>query len=244
MSNDKILSIENLEVKYGETEALSDFSLTIKDGEIYSLIGPSGCGKSTLLKVLCGIMKEYKGRIVYGNKVFSPKEIAIGYVPQQYGLLEWKTVKENIFLPFRLNKDRVLNEAEVNEIVSSLEIEDLHDRYPSQLSGGQKQRVALARAFVSQPDILLMDEPFSSLDTFTSEVSQKLFLRLWDKYKVTTLFITHNIHEAVSIGKHIIIMSKAPGKIIHSVENPLFNVDEYPEEKLRFVASIIQKTGY
>lgn len=239
-----MLSIENLEVKYGNTEALSDFSLSINDGEIYSLIGPSGCGKSTLLKVLCGILREYKGRITLHDRCFSPKEITIGYVPQQYGLLEWKTVRENIFLPFRLNKNRILKEQEVSEIICSLEIEDLLDRYPSQLSGGQKQRIALARAFVSQPDILLMDEPFSSLDTFTSEASQRLFLHLWKKYKVTTLFITHNIHEAVSIGEHIIIMSKAPGKIIHKVDNPLFNVEEYPEEKLKFVASIIQKIGY
>lgn len=239
-----MLSIENLGVRYGNTEAISNFSLTINDGEIYSLIGPSGCGKSTLLKVLCGIIKDYDGNITFKGKTFNSKDISIGYVPQQYGLLEWKTVKKNIFLPFKLNKNKVVRENEVKEIISSLEIEDLFDRYPSQLSGGQKQRVALARAFISQPDILLMDEPFSSLDTFTSEASQRLFLRLWEKYKVTTLFITHNIHEAVSIGKHIIIMSKSPGRIIHEVENPLFNATEYPEEKLRFAASIIQKTGY
>jgi len=239
-----MLSIENLGVKYGKTEALEDFSLSIKKGEIYSLIGPSGCGKSTLLKVLCGIITEYDGRIALDKKTFTPKDTSIGYVPQHYGLLEWKTVKENIYLPFRLNPNKTVKETEVNEIIHSLEIEDLMDRYPSQLSGGQKQRVALARAFISHPDILLMDEPFSSLDTFTSEASQRLFLRLWEKYKVTTLFITHNIHEAVSIGEHIIIMSKAPGKIIHEIENPLFNISEYQEEKLRFVASIIQKTGY
>ncbi|MDR3059565.1 MAG: ABC transporter ATP-binding protein [Prevotella sp.] len=239
-----MLSIENLEVKYRNTIALSDFSLTIKKGEIYSLIGPSGCGKSTLLKVLCGIIKHYGGQITFDNKAFSTKNIAIGYVPQHYGLLEWKTVKENIFLPYRLNAAKIVNEAEVSEIINSLEIDDLQDRYPSQLSGGQKQRVALARAFISKPDILLMDEPFSSLDTFTSEASQRLFLRLWEKYKVTTLFITHNIHEAVSIGEHIVVMSKSPGKIIHQVENPLFNVSEYQEEKLKFVASIIKKIGY
>jgi NitT/TauT family transport system ATP-binding protein len=239
-----MLSIQNLEVKYGNTVALSDFSLTIKRGEIYSLIGPSGCGKSTLLKVLCGIIKDYEGDIAFNDKVFSPKDVAIGYVPQQYGLLEWKTIRDNIFLSYKLNPDKVLKESEVSAIISSLEIDDLQSRYPSQLSGGQKQRVALARAFISQPDILLMDEPFSSLDTFTSEASQRLFLRLWEKYKVTTLFITHNIHEAVSIGEHIIVMSKSPGKIIHQVENPLFNVSEYQEEKLRFVASIINKIGY
>ncbi|NDV93807.1 ABC transporter ATP-binding protein [Dysgonomonas sp. 521] len=239
-----MLSIKNLEVKYGNTVALSDFSLTIKRGEIYSLIGPSGCGKSTLLKVLCGIIKDYEGDIAFNDKVFSPKDVAIGYVPQQYGLLEWKTIRDNIFLPYKLNPDKALKEPEVSAIISSLEIDDLQSRYPSQLSGGQKQRAALARAFISQPDILLMDEPFSSLDTFTSEASQRLFLRLWEKYKVTTLFITHNIHEAVSIGEHIVVMSKSPGKIIHQVENPLFNVSEYQEEKLRFVASIINKIGY
>ena len=239
-----MLSIENLEVKYGNTVALKDFSLTIKKGEIYSLIGPSGCGKSTLLKVLCGIIRNYSGQIAFNGEAFTPREVSIGYVPQHYGLLEWKTVKENIFLSYKLNSTKVLREAEVSEIINSLEIDDIQNRYPSQLSGGQKQRVALARAFISQPDILLMDEPFSSLDTFTSEASQRLFLRLWEKYKVTTLFITHNIHEAVSIGEHIIVMSKSPGRIIHQGENPLFNVSEYQEEKLRFVASIINKIGY
>jgi NitT/TauT family transport system ATP-binding protein len=239
-----MLRIENLEIKYGNTVALSDFSLSIKKGEIYSLIGPSGCGKSTLLKVLCGIIRDYNGQITFNDKAFSPKDVAIGYVPQQYGLLDWKTVKDNIFLPYKLDPGKKMRETEVSEIISSLEIEDLTGRYPSQLSGGQKQRVALARAFISRPDILLMDEPFSSLDTFTSETSQRLFLRLWEKYKVTTLFITHNIHEAVSIGEHIVVMSKSPGKIIYQVENPLFNVSEYQEEKLRFIASIINKTGY
>ncbi|MDR2956324.1 MAG: ABC transporter ATP-binding protein [Prevotella sp.] len=239
-----MLTIENLSVRYGETEALNDFSLNIRKGNIYSLIGPSGCGKSTLLKVLCGIIKSFEGKISFNDKPFNPNDIKIGYVPQQYGLLDWKTVKENIYLPFKLDKDKEVIEKEIKEVIKSLEIDDLQNRYPSQLSGGQNQRVALARAFISRPDILLMDEPFSSLDTFTSAISQRLFLSLWQKYKVTTLFITHNIHEAVSIGEHIIIMSKAPGKIIHEIENPLFNVEEYEEDKLKFVASIIQKTGY
>lgn len=239
-----MLSIEKLTVKYGNTEALNNFSLSVKSGEIYSLIGPSGCGKSTLLKVLSGIIKDFEGSISLNGKPFKIKDTTIGYVPQQYGLLDWKTVKENIYLPFKLDKKKEFNESEVNEIIQSLEIDDLLDRFPSQLSGGQKQRIALARAFVSRPKLLLMDEPFSSLDTFTSEASQRLFLRLWEKYKVTTLFITHNIHEAASIGKHIILMSKAPRKIIHEVENPTFNTLGSEEEKLKFVSSVIQRIGY
>ena len=239
-----MFSIDNLTVKYGDTDALSNFSLDMEKGEIYSIIGPSGCGKSTLLKVLCGIIKDYKGQITLNGKPIDNKQLAIGYVPQQYGLLEWKTVKENIFLPYRLDKRKALNNKEVEDVIHSLEIEDLMHRYPSQLSGGQKQRIALCRAFISRPDILLMDEPFSSLDTFTSNASQRLFVRLWEKYNVTTLFITHNIHEAVAIGKHIVLMSKSPGKIIYQTDNPLFNSEGYHEEKLRFVASIIQKADY
>jgi len=238
-----MLSIKNLNSGYGAQNVLHDFSLDIKEGEIYSLIGPSGCGKSTLLKVLCGI-QPYSGEIIYQHKPFNFKEAAIGYVPQQYGLLDWKTVKQNILLPFKLNKEKHQDETEINSIIHSLEIEDLMDRYPSQLSGGQKQRVALARAFVSQPELLLMDEPFSSLDTFTSEASQRLFLRLWKKYKVTTLFITHNIHEAAAIGKHIVLMGKNNGQIIDEIENPLFNIENKGEEHIRFISKIIQKIEY
>lgn len=238
-----MLSIKNLNSGYGTQPVLNNFSLEIKEGEIYSLIGPSGCGKSTLLKVLCGI-QPYTGEIKYQSKPFNTREISVGYVPQQYGLLDWKTVKQNIYLPFKLDQDKKEQTSEIQSIIESLEIEDLADRYPSQLSGGQKQRVALARAFVSRPQLLLMDEPFSSLDTFTSEASQRVFLRLWEKYKVTTLFITHNIHEAVSIGKHIVLMGKNNGQIIEELDNPLFNIDKKGEEHLKFVADVIERTGY
>lgn len=238
-----MLSIRNINAGYAGQNILNNLSLQLREGDIYSLIGPSGCGKSTLLKVLCGII-PYTGQITYKDKPFNPRETAIGYVPQQYGLLDWKTIRQNILLPFKLDKSKEESLSEMEDIIQSLEIEDLMDRYPSQLSGGQKQRVALARAFVSHPQILLMDEPFSSLDTFTSEASQRLFLRLWQKYKVTTLFITHNIHEATSIGKHIILMGKSNGLITDKLENPLFNQPDKQEERIRFVLDIMQKTEY
>lgn len=239
-----MLAIHNLHVTYGSTEVLSDFSLSIKEHEIYSLIGPSGCGKTTLMKVLCGIQKNYSGQLLLDGKAVNPRDIRIAYVPQHYGLLDWKTIRENVFLPSKLNAERILPQMEIDYIISALEIDDLLHRYPSQLSGGQKQRVALARAFISQPELLLMDEPFSSLDTFTSAVSQRLFLQLWEKYHITTLFITHNIHEAIALGKHIVLMSRMPGRITEEIENPMFNLSGYEEDKLRFVATIIQKAGY
>ncbi|MDL2215385.1 ABC transporter ATP-binding protein [Dysgonomonas sp. OttesenSCG-928-M03] len=217
-----MISIQNLSASYGKTAVLRNFSMSLDKGQSYALIGPSGCGKSTLLKILCGIHKQFSGTVFYEGKPYFDEKIAIGYVPQTYGLLDWKTIKENIYLPLTLNKAKTLNQKEAMEIIDILEIEDLLDRYPLQLSGGQRQRVALARAFIYQPDLLLMDEPFSSLDSFTSARSQHLYLELWKKYNITTLFITHNIYEAASISKHILLMSKQSGNIIDQIENHTF----------------------
>ena len=214
-----MISINNLSAKYGQVKILNNLSLDLEKGYIYTLIGPSGSGKTTLLKVLAGIKKDYTGTILYNGKAIEQQPVSIGYVPQNYGLLNWKTIEENIRLPLLLNKNKSHVNAEYQDILQSLEIEDLLKRYPQELSGGQKQRVALARAFISQPDLLLMDEPFSALDAFTAKASQKLFLRIWSKYKVTTLFITHNINEAISIGNQILLMGKTSGKISEKINN-------------------------
>lgn len=214
-----MISINNLSASYGRTKVLDTFCLNLDEGENYALIGPSGCGKSTLLKILSGIHKEFSGNICYNNQPFFSQKVSIGYVPQSFGLLDWKTVKENIFLPLKLNKSKSYNQSEATDIIQTLEVEDLMDRYPLQLSGGQRQRVALARAFIYKPDLLLMDEPFSSLDSFTSMRSQKLYLKLWEKYHITTLFITHNIFEATATCKHILLMDKQSGKVVEHIEN-------------------------
>ncbi len=214
-----MISIRNLSVHYNRTEVLTNFCLEMEEGRIYSLVGPSGSGKSTLLKVIAGIKKDYIGEIEYNGIDISRYPVSIGYVPQNYGLLDWKKVSQNIELPWIINNIKPHREEEYQDIIESLEITNLLDRYPGELSGGQKQRIALARAFIMKPDLLLMDEPFSALDAFTSTASQKLFLRLWNKYRVTTLFITHNIHEAVSIGNCILLMGKNKKNIIGRFEN-------------------------
>ncbi|MFR9165500.1 MAG: ABC transporter ATP-binding protein [Dysgonomonas sp.] len=235
-----MISIKNLSVKYNTTEVIRDLSLDLQKGEIYTLIGPSGCGKSTLLKILSGIKKDYSGSIIFNGKPIQGQQVSIGYVPQNYGLLEWKTVKQNIYLPLTIDNHKQLRKEENDDIIRSLEIEDLLDRYPHELSGGQKQRISLARAFISQPDILLMDEPFSALDAFTSISSQQLFLRLWEKYRVTTLLITHNIYEATSIGKHILLMSKTTGNVIRTIENTTFNKDGIEAERSVLANNILK----
>lgn len=209
--------------KLGITEALKDFSLQLTDKEIYSVIGPSGSGKSTLLYVLAGIQTNYSGRVVIDDQRPDPHRQSIGLVPQNYGLLPWKRVKENIFLPEALKKNSH-DEVHAHEIVRTLDLEALLDRYPHELSGGQQQRVALARSFIQKPDLLLMDEPFSALDALTAERSRTLFFNVWKKNPVTTLFITHNIDEAVSIGQRVVLLSSSPGHVIHILNAP--TVDE------------------
>lgn len=214
------LSLQHVSVSLGKQLILKDISFEMPVGEILTVVGPSGSGKSTLLNILGGIIKDYKGEISFNNQPVS--SLIRGYIPQNLGLLPWKKVKDNIFLANKINRHINIADDEALDIIQELGIETLLDRFPSELSGGQKQRVGLARLFVSKPDILLMDEPFSALDTFTAETSRTLFLELWKKRKITTIFTTHNLLEAVKLGKQILIMSKLPGVVLRVIDNPLF----------------------
>ncbi|MDR3060594.1 MAG: ATP-binding cassette domain-containing protein [Dysgonamonadaceae bacterium] len=219
------IQIKNLHISFGDNQIIEDFNLSINPGEIYSIIGPSGCGKSTFLKTICGIIKPEQGEILIRNEkqqtftALDPRNNSIGYIPQHYGLLDWLKVKDNISIGEKIKGTSNPNR---DEIIRILGIEDLLDRFPKSLSGGQRQRVALARAWILKPVLLLMDEPFSALDTFTAETSKKLFLNLWKKHKITTFFVTHNVQEAVEMGKYIIILSERPARIVEIIQNPLF----------------------
>lgn len=232
-----MLRLQNITFAYGSTPVL-DLSLELATGELYALIGPSGCGKSTLLRMLCGIIQPQSGNLSYNGRTTSarsplPSLCNIGYVPQNYGLLEWKDVKSNILLPLLLKRTQP-NPEDFGHIISTLGLDALLGRYPGELSGGQKQRVALARAFVARPDILLLDEAFSALDAFTAEASQKLFLELWQDYKATTLFITHNIYEAASMGRKILLMQS--GGKISKIIDPVCNCGAEREEAVMHMA--------
>lgn len=216
------LSLQNVSVNLGKAPVLKEISFSLEKGKTLTVVGPSGCGKSTLLNVLSGIIKNYKGEILMGSTLLEEAGLTYGYVPQNLGLLPWKKVKENILLPERINKNNKIDATEARDVLTKLELSDLLNRYPSQLSGGQRQRVALARVFISQPDILLLDEPFSALDTLTADTSRELFLDLWRKYQPTTIFTTHNLSEAVKLGEHILLLSKQPATVLRFVKNPLF----------------------
>lgn len=224
--------IVNYNNKSASERALGPISLTAKNGEIVVLIGPSGCGKSTLLKVLAGIIKDYEGSITLEGEPLSYKKHLIGYIPQGYGLLPWKTVYQNCLLPYKIKGIPVKDEVKSNldAILKTLEIDALKKRYPMALSGGQKQRVAIARTLAARPTLLLMDEPFSALDAIMKEEATALFLKVWEQHKCHTIMVTHSIEEALYIGNKIVILSNSPGTIQTIIENPLFGNINFREE--------------
>ena len=218
------IDISNLTVSYQKNRktypVLSEVSLVVPKGTVCAVIGPSGCGKSTLLKVVAGLIKDYEGKVAVGGEPLDTRKMTIGFMPQSYGLLPWRTVAENIRLGRKVKglwqeKD----EGRLKDLAARLGIEELLDRYPRELSGGQQQRVSLARVFLLQPDVLLMDEPFSALDAITREEMQDVFRELWQQESITTILVTHYVEEALYLGGQIAVMG-GDGKISELLDNP------------------------
>ncbi len=224
-----MIAVKNLSVWYQAINesvlALDRVSLDVCSGDIITLIGPSGCGKSTFLYVLAGIQKKYSGLVTIDGRPVNPREQHIGMILQNYGLLPWKTVRDNALLGIKIKNGQSDWDDYSHYILRQLDIDTLLDRYPKELSGGQRQRVAIARAFIMKPDLLLMDEPFSALDAITREEMQELFLKIWKQHSVTTVFVTHSVDEALYLGNKIVVFSSAPGRILEIIDNPCFQMD-------------------
>lgn len=226
-----MIQIENLFVQYDKQNILENISLELETGSVCAVIGPSGCGKSTLLNVLAGLNRNYTGNVLINKAVPSPKKQTIGFIPQNYGLLPWLKVKDNIMLGLTIkHKSRAKLP---QNLITSLRLDKLLERYPKELSGGQQQRVSLARAFALNADLLLMDEPFSALDAITREEMQDVFINLWQKQNVTTVLVTHYVEEALYLGQKIVVMTNSPGKIYKTIDNPLF-ADRNFRERIQF----------
>lgn len=219
-----MLEIENLNISYGKKIVIKDFNLKVSDGKIVALIGPSGVGKSTILKVLAGLKEFSSGSFKINGQSFSKQKI--GWIPQNYGLLPFKTVEKNITLNMKITNS--INN--IDDLIYDLKIGDLLEKYPNQISGGQAQRVAIARAFSINPTILLMDEPFSALDPLTRIEVHRLFNKIWEKNKQTTILVTHDIFEAINIAHKIVILSKN-GEIEKEINNSVVKI---PFEERRF----------
>ena len=202
------IKLQNIRKRFGETVALDDLSLEFCDGKLTTLLGPSGCGKSTLLNLISGILPPTSGSIYFGDRdvtSLSPDKRNIGLVFQNYALYPHMTVGENIAFPLEIKKVSKKERMErAAEFAKLLRIEDYFTRKPSQLSGGQQQRVAIARALAKEPEILLLDEPLSNLDARLRLEMREEIRRLQLETGITTIFVTHDQEEALSISDHIL----------------------------------------
>jgi NitT/TauT family transport system ATP-binding protein len=208
-------------VRSRRIEAISDLSFSVWPGEFVSLVGPSGCGKSTLVRLLAGLSRPTAGTVRVGGNLVSgpPPDLLVLFQQYEKSLLPWRTVEKNV--DFGLANQR-LGRAErqdrVQEALEAVGLADARKHYPYQLSGGMQQRVALARALARRPRILLMDEPFSSLDALTRADLQDLTLRLWREHDQTILFVTHDVDEAVYLATRILVLSPRPARIRDDIE--------------------------
>jgi len=212
------LALKKVSKSYGDLKVLDGIDLQIKEGQIVSIIGPSGCGKSTLLRMIGGLEKLDSGSIDVKGTASSDCLNPLTFIFQDFSLLPWRTVEKNISLVL---EDHKLSEKKKEEVIRSVldrtKLSEFRERWPRELSGGMKQRVGIARALAVNPSVLLMDEPLSALDSQTSEILLNDLVELWEKQHFTSVYITHNLSEAIRIGHKIVVMSRRPGRIRDTV---------------------------
>ncbi|MDM0046168.1 ABC transporter ATP-binding protein [Variovorax dokdonensis] len=204
-------------------EALQGVNLSLRRHEFVSVIGPSGCGKSTLLRLAAGLLMPSSGTVsIFGVPVTAPRD-EIGFAFQRPTLLPWLDVIDNITFPMRHKYGRVEQRdvKRANELLETIGLRDFARKRPNELSGGMQQRVAIARALLHDPDILLMDEPFSALDALTRDEMSFELLRIWAERPKTVVFVTHSIQEALLLSDRIVVMSARPGRVSEIIDVPL-----------------------
>lgn len=226
-------------MSYGDAlPSLADVDLSVAKGEFVSIVGPSGCGKSTLLRLVAGLRTATSGQLTVDGAEPGNSQTEAAFVFQEPNLLPWRTVAGNVRLPLELDRasaasNNVSSKADSQALVErtiqlvGLSREDAAKR-PSELSGGMRMRVSLARALVTNPDIMLLDEPFAALDDILRQQLNEELQRLWWNKRWTGLFVTHNVSEAVFLSQRVVVMSRAPGTILKSIDVP-FDFPRTPE---------------
>jgi NitT/TauT family transport system ATP-binding protein len=197
-------------------QALADADFEVRAGEFLSVVGPSGCGKSTLLNLTAGLMKPSSGTVLYRGAPVEKVNTRVGYVTQAETLLPWRTVRQNVQIPLEIRKPSpkgAAREEVVTRIIEMVGLGGFENHYPSELSGGMRKRVILARTLIYEPETLLMDEPFGALDAQLKIVLHEELLRLWSATKMTIVFVTHDLAEAVTLSDRVVVVSARPGRM-------------------------------
>lgn len=219
MSSQPFLDIQGLYASFrgqsGDLDALGGVSLQLARGEFVCLVGPSGCGKSTLLRIVAGLLEPSAGQVQLESAPLREPGRRVGLVFQQPTLLPWRTVYGNIALPLellRLPPEEIRQQT--HDLITLVGLAGFEDAYPLHLSGGMAQRTAIARALAQNPELLLLDEPFASLDALTRERMAAELLRIWQQYQRTVLMVTHNVEEAALLADRVVVMGPRPGRVV------------------------------
>lgn len=232
------IRVEGLRVSYdGVTPALAELHMEVRKGEFVAVLGPSGCGKSTLLHVMSGVMRPQAGEIEIGGRLIDGATGAdappIGYVFQDHRLLPWRTVAQNIAIVLQaagVPKDEI--DRRIDRYLEMLHIDGFRDMWPMRLSGGQRQRASIARALALQPAVVLMDEPFSTLDEVTARLMRQQLAELWQQSGQTIVFVTHSIREALFLADRIYILTRGPARVFDVVDVPIERPRRYEDPRL------------
>lgn len=244
--------IENVGKKFTSAKkeqvtALEDINFSIHEKEFVVLVGPSGCGKSTLLNIVGGLLSPSSGSVYFEGMMDKEPNLAIVF--QEIALFPWRTVYQNVIYGLeekKVSKQELKEKADF--YIDMVGLTEFKDAYPKQLSGGMKQRVGIGRALAVEPDLLLMDEPFSALDAQTRTLMQEELLTIWNRTQLSTLYVTHNIQEAVYLADRVIVLSRHPGRIKSIIEIDLPKMgrgeEQYREQFERYADEIWQLIRY
>ena len=222
-----ILEAESLRMTFADPDraaflALDGMSLAVSEGEFLAVVGPSGCGKSTLLRLLAGLLQPISGNVCFRGQPLTAPRREIGFVFQRANLMPWRTALQNITLALEISRvPKAEIAARARDLVTLVGLDGFAGAYPRQLSGGMQQRVALARALIHEPSVLLLDEPFGSLDALTRERMNAELLRIWTVHQRTVVMVTHSISEAVFLADRVLVMSPRPGRVRAEFPVPL-----------------------
>ena len=217
------LSLKNVNQIYDGRQILENINFDIKDREFVSILGPSGCGKSTIFKMITGLEKNYSGEIAIDGINIKDYNGKLAYMPQNDLLLPWRRLYDNVKLPLEIEKaDKKKIDEKIMELLPEFKLSGEENKFPSELSGGMRKRAALLRTFLINSDIMLLDEPFGALDAITKNELQDFLLEIWEKYKHTVLFITHDIDEAIHLSDKIIILGGQPTKVVKEMKIDFF----------------------
>lgn len=219
-----IVEVKELSMNYhslqGETAALRDVSLQVAEGEFVSIVGPSGCGKSTLLSLLVGLLKPSRGQVLIKGEVVDGPSRLVGYMPQRDQLFPWRNILQNVLIGLEVqNKVNTGTVGKATDLLTKYGLGEFLHHYPAQLSGGMRQRVALIRTLAVDPEILLLDEPFSALDYQTRLAVSDEVRRIIDNEKKTTILVTHDIAEGISMSDRIVVLTRRPATVcnVHDI---------------------------